>query len=61
MKINILDGGMIFEINKKYSDYGQYAIKNDKNLIEKLYQDYIDLGCTYITTCNYCFYTHKIK
>ena len=61
MKINILDGGMIFEINKKYSDYGQYAIKNDKNLIEKLYQDYIDLGCTYITTCNYCFTPTKLS
>uniref|UniRef100_A0AB39JBZ9 Uncharacterized protein n=1 Tax=Florenciella sp. virus SA2 TaxID=3240092 RepID=A0AB39JBZ9_9VIRU len=27
MIINIFDGGMIFEINKKYPDYGQYAIK----------------------------------
>jgi len=61
MKINILDGGMIFEINKKYSDYGHYAIRNDKNLIEKLYQDYIDLGCTYITTCNYCFTPTKLS
>tara|TARA_E500000178_G_C16968515_1_gene729702 strand:- start:207 stop:1025 length:819 start_codon:yes stop_codon:yes gene_type:complete len=60
MKKNILDGGMIFEINKKYSDYGQYAVKNDKNLIEKLYQDYINLGCNYITTCNYCFTPTKL-
>lgn len=61
MKKNIFDGGMIFEINKKYSDYGQYAVKNDKNLIEKLYQDYINLGCKYITTCNYCFTPTKLK
>ena len=61
MKINILDGGMIFEINKIYSDYGQYAIKNDKKLIEKLYNDYINLGCKYITTCNYCFTPTKVE
>lgn len=60
MKINLMDGGMIFEINKKYNDYGQEAIINDKELIDNLYQSYINLGSKYITTCNYCFTPNKI-
>ena len=61
MKINILDGGMIFEINKKYSDYGQFAIKYDHSFIENIYKSYIDIGCRYITTCNYCFTPTKLE
>tara|TARA_A100001015_G_scaffold255749_1_gene297384 strand:- start:498 stop:1337 length:840 start_codon:yes stop_codon:yes gene_type:complete len=55
MKINFMDGGMLFEINKKYKDYGQYAFDNDKDLINNLYKNYIDIGCKFITTSNYCF------
>ena len=29
MKINILDGGIIFEVNKIRGDYGQYTLKNN--------------------------------
>ena len=54
MKINFLDGGMIFEINKKYKDFGEYSLENDENLINNLYQNYINVGCKFITTCNYC-------
>lgn len=61
MKISFFDGGMIFEINKKYSDYGQYAILNDKNLIKKLHKGYVDIGCEYITSCNYCFTPKKVN
>ena len=61
MKINLLDGGILFELNKKYSDYGEYAIFNDKSLIKQLYQDYINIGCTYITTSNYGFTPLKLS
>lgn len=54
MKINFLDGGMIFEINKKYKDFGEYSLENDEDLINSLYQNYLDVGCKFITTCNYC-------
>ena len=60
MKVNLMDGGMIFEVNKKYNDYGQEAIINDKELIDNLYQSYINLGSKYITTCNYCFTPNKM-
>ena len=50
-----MDGGMLFEINKKYKDYGQYAFDNDEDLINNLYKNYIDIGCNFITTSNYCF------
>lgn len=55
MKINLMDGGMLFEINKEYEDYGQYAFDNDEDLINNLYKNYIDIGCNFITTSNYCF------
>ena len=61
MKINIIDGGMIFELNKKYNDYGQYAILNDIELINNLYENYINIGCNYLTTCNYCFKPLKLN
>ena len=54
-QIKILDGGMIFELNKVYTDYGQQAINENTELIKSIYQDYINLGCQYITTCNYGF------
>ena len=55
MKINFMDGGMLFEINKKYKDYGQYAFDNDEDLINNLYKNYVNIGCNFITTSNYCF------
>ena len=59
--IEILDGGMIFELNKKYNDLGQFAIANDQKLILDIYQSYIDMGCQYVTTCNYGFKSLKLK
>ena len=55
MKISFFDGGMLFEINKKYPDYGQEATLNDKDLIKNLHKGYSNIGCNFITTCNYCF------
>ena len=40
-----MDGGMLFELNKIYSDYGEYAVEHNKDLIIDLYQSYIDAGC----------------
>ena len=54
-KINLLDGGMIFELNKFYNDYGQKAVSENNELIKSIYQNYINLGCEFITTCNYGF------
>ena len=57
MKKNIIwmDGGFLFEINKQYNDLGQEAVLTNQMCIIKLYQDYIDLGCSIITTNNYGF------
>ena len=55
IKVSFLDGGMIFELNKLYSDLGQEAVMNNKNKVVEIYQKYIDLGCNYITSCNYGF------
>ena len=54
-KINLLDGGMIFELNKYYNDFGQSAVSVNEKLIKSIYQNYIDIGCSYLTTCNYGF------
>ena len=54
MILHFLDGGMLFEINKTYKDFGEYALINDNNLIDNLYKNYIDNGSKFITTCNYC-------
>ena len=59
MKVNYLDGGMIFELNKHYSDYGQKALEENPKLIEDLYTEYINLGSNYITTFNYGFKPHN--
>ena len=32
-----MDGGMLFELNKVYSDYGEYAVEHNKDLIIDLY------------------------
>ena len=60
MKINILDGGIIFELNKEYSDYGEYAVMHNPMLVKKLYQSYINIGSSYLTTSNYGFTPLKI-
>ena len=54
-KINLLDGGMIFELNKHYNDFGQKAVIENEKLITSIYNNYINIGCKYITTCNYGF------
>ena len=59
--IEILDGGMIFELNKYYNDLGQEALLRNPKIIELIYQSYIDLGCQYITTCNYGFKSLKLE
>ena len=58
--IEILDGGMIFELNKLYNDLGQKALLRNPNYIENIYQKYIDMGCNYITSCNYGFKSLKL-
>lgn len=60
VNIQFLDGGMIFELNKKYRDYGEYAVKNDKEFVTSIYEGYINSGCKNITTSNYCFIPSKI-
>lgn len=50
-----LDGGFLFELNKEYGDLGQEAVLNAPEKILQLYKNYINLGCTYITTNNYGF------
>ena len=53
--ITWLDGGFLFELNKEYGDLGQEAVLNAPEKIYILYKNYINLGCTYITTNNYGF------
>jgi len=57
----ILDGGMLFELNKKYKDVGEYAMLYDKNLVRYIHQEYINIGCEYITTSNYGFKPNRQK
>ena len=47
-KINLLDGGMIFELNKHYNDFGQKAVIENEKLITSIYNNYINIGCKYI-------------
>ena len=53
--IVFLDGGFLFEINKKYNDLGQKALFENINDIYHIYENYIKLGCNIITTNNYGF------
>ena len=57
--IKFLDGGYIYELNKLHNDSGEYAIMNNPEIIKKLHQKYIDMGCDYITTANYGFKSLK--
>ena len=58
--ITWLDGGFLFELNKEYGDLGQEAVLNAPEKILQLYKNYINLGCTYITTNNYGFKPSRI-
>jgi len=60
MELHFLDGGMLYELNKHYNDLGEEALINNPNLIINLYEQYISLGCNYITTCNYGFKSKKL-
>ena len=53
MLIEILDGGMGYELNKYYSDFGKDALENNIDLITHIYNEFVKAGCEYITTCNY--------
>ena len=59
--IKILDGGMLFELNKVYNDFGQTAVLNDKNLVRKIHEEYINMGCNLITTSNYGFKPNRMN
>ena len=59
-QLEFLDGGMIYELNKVYNDLGQKALLENPELILDIYQSYLDLGCTYLTTCNYGYKSLKL-
>ena len=52
---------MIFELNKLFSDLRKTALHKNPEIIESIYQKYINLGCHYITTCNYGFKSLKLE
>lgn len=54
-KINWMDGGILFELNKINNDFGENVSENNKDVIYNLYEKYINLGSKYITTNNYGF------
>ena len=51
----MLDGGMIYELNKIDKDLGNNAVMNNPELVKSIHKQYIDIGCQYITTANYGF------
>lgn len=55
MNIEFMDGGFLFELNKISNNYGDDIIINKPEIIKKIYKDYIDCGCKYITSGNYGF------
>ena len=59
IQIYKLDGGMLFELNKLFGDIGSNAILYHKETIINIYTKYLNLGCDYITTCNYGFKSLK--
>ncbi len=60
-KIHWLDGGFLFEMNKLYGDLGQQISIDNQDIVYNLYQSYIQLGCSYITTNNYGFKPSRCK
>lgn len=55
LQFELLDGGFLYELNKYESNYGYKLIKEKPQLVQKIHQDYIDIGCKYITSGNYPF------
>ncbi len=58
-KIELMDGGFLYELRKYYPDYGEHVIDNKPELIKKIHQDYINIGCKYITSGNYVFKPYR--
>ena len=57
--ISILDGGMLYELNRYNKDVGEKAIIDNPELVKKIHREYINIGCQYITTANYGFKPHR--
>tara|TARA_Y100000389_G_scaffold121364_1_gene118793 strand:- start:6964 stop:7836 length:873 start_codon:yes stop_codon:yes gene_type:complete len=57
--IELLDGGFLYELNKRSIDnnidWGENIINNDIDQIIDIYMGYINIGCKYITSGNYVF------
>ena len=53
--IDWMDGGILYELNKTYDDFGEEAVYRNKESIKHLYLNYIYLGAKFITTNNYAF------
>ena len=60
-KIHLLDGGTLYEINKKYNDLGETCINDNPEYVTNIHQNYINIGCRYITTSNYGFKSLKFN
>ena len=58
-KIELMDGGFLYELRKYYPDWGEHIIDNNPEIIEKIHQDYINIGCKYITSGNYVFKPYR--
>lgn len=58
--LEFLDGGMIYELNKKHQDLGQTALLTQPDKILEIYQSYLNSGANYLTTCNYGFKSLKL-
>tara|TARA_B100001093_G_C26813321_1_gene1008515 strand:- start:143 stop:970 length:828 start_codon:yes stop_codon:yes gene_type:complete len=54
-KVNWMDGGILFELNKINDDFGEKLVEYNKEIIYKLYEEYINIGAKFITTNNYGF------
>ncbi len=60
-QIEWMDGGMLYELNKTYDDFGEEAVYKNKESIKYLYLNYIKLGAKFITTNNYAFKPSRQK
>lgn len=55
MNISIMDGGMLYELNKCNNDVGENTVITNPNIVKQIHSQYINIGCEYITTANYGF------